>query len=277
MSMPQHLVLVRHGESEGNFVRSAHKAGDSSYLTDEFRNRPGHEWRLTPEGVEQAHAAGQWIQDHIITDYGLPGFDKYVYSPHRRTRETGGHLGLHRAAWQLSRLLREREWGEIQGLVEEEHRAQYPRNYAWMKADPLHWAPPGGESISQVADNRVREFFDWLHREHDDKGVNSVIAVTHGELIWATRLALDYMFNEDYEASENDPSQKINNCQVVHYTRLDPETGKVAPYLRWKRSVWPWQSPDDVGVWQESTRRILTNEELLTQAEVLPRLFGEQP
>ncbi len=273
--MPNHLVLVRHGESEGNFVRSAAKQGDNSYLTDAFRERPGHEWRLTSKGVDQAHAAGTWIQENIIAHYGLPGFDRYFYSPHRRTRETAAHLRLPNAQWRLNRLFREREWGELQGLVEAEHREKYPLNYTWMKADPLHWAPPGGESISQVADNRVREAFDTMHRDHDEKGINSVIAVTHGEWIWATRLLLDYMFNEEYEKIENDKSQRINNCQVIHYTRLNPQTGEEAPYLKWRRSVWPWKYPDDQGKWEELSRKILSNEELLEQVERLPRLFDE--
>ena len=272
--MPDHLVFVRHGESEGNFVRSAYKEGDESFLTPEFRDRPGHEWRLTPTGEGQAHAAGLWIQEHIIGQYGLPGFDRYMYSPHRRTRETAAHLQLPNADWRLNRQLREREWGELSGLVEEEHKAEYPRNYGWMKADPLHWAPPGGESVSQVADYRIRGVLDTIARDHDEKGMESFLLSTHGELIWAARLVLDYMFNETYMAAEHDQSQKINNCQVVHWTRLDPETGDRAPYLRWSRSVWPWKNPDETGEWRISSRQTLTNEELLAQVETLPRLFA---
>jgi broad specificity phosphatase PhoE len=275
MAMPNHLVLVRHGESEGNFVRSAHKKGDDSFLTPEFRERPGHEWRITPKGVEQAEAAGEWIKEHIIGEHGLPGFDRYVYSPHRRTGETAAHLGLPNAQWRLNRLLREREWGELAGMVEPEHKKNYPNNHKWMKEDPLHWAPPGGESISQVADNRVREFFDTLHRDHDEKDVQSVIGVTHGEFIWAARLVLDYMFNEDYEATEADKTQKIHNCQVVHYTRISPEDGTQSPYLRWRRSVAPWKTPGHTGEWHQSSRRTLSNDELLAQVESLPRLFGD--
>lgn len=273
--MPEHLVLVRHGESEGNLVRSAYKAGDNSYLTENFRDRPGHEWRLTPQGEEQAQAAGIWIQEHILSVNGLQNFDRYYYSPHRRTRETAAHLGIHGAQWRLNRLLREREWGELGGLVEAEHKTQYPNNYGWMKRDPLNWAPPGGESIAQVADNRVREFFDTLQRDQQEKDVNSVLGVTHGELLWATRLVLEYMHNDDYDDAENDPGRKINNCQVIHWTRINPVTGELEPYLRWNRSVWPWKNPDDEGVWQESARRTLTNEQLLAEATTLPRLFED--
>lgn len=59
MGMPDRLVLVRHGLSEGNYARDMSKSGDMSYFDDNFRERPGHEWRLMPEGVEQAKRAGQ--------------------------------------------------------------------------------------------------------------------------------------------------------------------------------------------------------------------------
>jgi hypothetical protein len=139
--------------------------------------------------------------------------------------------------------------------------------------DKLNWAPPGGESIVQISDGRVREFFDTLHRDHDQKGVNSVLAITHGEWIWAARLALEYMFNEEWEAVDDDPSEKIHNCQVVHYTRLDPETDKTADYLKWMRSVDAGNSETGPGEWRKSSRRILSNKELRQQVEQVPRLW----
>lgn len=168
---------------------------------------------------------------------------------------------------------RERSWGEIEDLSREEHAELYPRNYAWQQRDKLHWAPPGGESIVQISDGRVREFFDTLHRDHDEKGVNAVIAVTHGEWMWAARLALEYMFNEDWEAIDGDPNEKINNCQTVEYTRLEPETGERADYLKWMRSVDAGNGETGPGVWRESARKILTNDQLLAQVEQLPRLW----
>jgi hypothetical protein len=56
MSMPDHLVLLRHAESEGNIVTRASKNGDDKFVTDEFRDRPGSDWRLSELGVWQAGA-----------------------------------------------------------------------------------------------------------------------------------------------------------------------------------------------------------------------------
>lgn len=276
--MPNHLVLVRHGESEGNYVRDAFKngkEGDVAYLLYQFKQRPGHEWRLTPKGVEQARIAGSWIQEHIISQYGLPKFDRYIYSTHRRTYETAGNLMLPDAEWRHNRMLRERSWGELENLTgDKEHEELYPRNYEWMEQSPLEWCPPGGESIVQVADTRVRGVLDTLHRDHDEKDVNSVIAVTHGEWIWAARLVLEYMFNEDWDVTKNNPAEKIHNCQVVHYTRLDPRTGEQAPFLKWMRSVNPYRQETE-GNWRELSRRTLSNEEMIRRAEQLPRMISD--
>lgn len=276
MGMPNHLVLVRHGESEGNYVRDAFKngrEGDLEYLLYQFRERPGGEWRLTPKGVEQAKAAGEWIQQHVIAKYGLPGFDRYVYSPHRRTIETAGHLGIPSAQWRLNRMLRERSWGELENLTGEyEHKQLYPRNYDWMLKDPLNWTPPGGESIVDMADTRVRGVFDTMHRDHDEKDIDSYLVSTHGEWIWGARLVLEYMFNEDWDTIKNDPAEKVHNCQVLHYTRLNPEDPtEQAQYLRWMRSVNPYRGEVECK-WREIGRRILTNDELIARAEQLPRL-----
>lgn len=273
MSMPNHLVLVRHGLSEGNFAHSKLREGDLEYFDENFRERPGHEWRLMPQGVEQARQAGKWIQEHIIDKYGLPGFDRYFYSPHRRTRETAAQLNLPHAGWRLNRMLRERSWGEIEDLDQLQHQQLYARNYSWQKRDKLNWAPPGGESIVQISDGRVRDFFDTLHREHDQKNINSVIAVTHGEWMWAAKLALEYLFNEEWEEKTSDPIEHINNCQIVHYTRLNPDTGEQAEYLKWMRSVNAGDGESGPGEWRESSRKILSNEELLKQVKELPRLW----
>jgi broad specificity phosphatase PhoE len=273
MSMPNHLVLVRHGFSEGNFARDMAKEGDFSYFDDNFRERPGHDWRLMLEGVEQARRAGSWIQEHIVRQYGLPGFDRYFYSPHRRTRETAASLGLPSAEWRMNRMLRERSWGEIEDLSREEHQELYPRNYTWQQRDKMNWVPPGGESIVQIADGRVREFYGTLHREHDEKNVDSVVAVTHGEWIWADKLNLEYMSNEDWEVADSDPAHKIHNGQVIHRTRIDPVSGDIAPHLRWVRSVDAGGGEEGPGVWREVSRRILDNKELLAQVEQLPRLW----
>jgi len=268
MSMPNNLVLVRHGESEGNVATRAGKAGNLDIFTDEFRERPGHDWRLTPTGVEQARITGLWIARFIL-DNGNAAFERFYVSPHRRTRETAGHLALMNAHWLKVPRLRERDWGDIESMSRQEYAEKYPDNARKKRIDSLYWRPPGGESIAQVSETRVQRFFDTLHREASGQ---SVIAVTHGEFIWATRFELERMGHEEWAVSESDAAQKIKNCQVVQYSRVDPESGSQSSKVLWVRSVCPWETPDSPGVWIELERNGYTNEELLEEVERVPRL-----
>lgn len=61
--MPQDLVLIRHGQSEGNVAFEAAKHGDLSLMDDRYRARPAADYRLTGEGRTHAHRAGDWVQE----------------------------------------------------------------------------------------------------------------------------------------------------------------------------------------------------------------------
>jgi len=71
--MPIDLVLVRHGQTEGNLARERSKREDKSLWTAEFRERPGRLWRLTDLGIGQAQAAGAWIRENLD-----PRFSRYT-------------------------------------------------------------------------------------------------------------------------------------------------------------------------------------------------------
>ena len=62
---PLELVLVRHGQSEGNEAVARSQTGDLSAYTPEFKNKHSSTYRLTDKGIQQAKVAGQWIRDNI--------------------------------------------------------------------------------------------------------------------------------------------------------------------------------------------------------------------
>lgn len=62
---PLELVLVRHGQSEGNEAVARSQHGDLSAYTPEFKNKHSSTYRLTDKGVQQAKVAGQWIRENI--------------------------------------------------------------------------------------------------------------------------------------------------------------------------------------------------------------------
>ncbi|MBK7393820.1 MAG: histidine phosphatase family protein [Chloracidobacterium sp.] len=253
--MPNELVIVRHGHSEGNLVLGESKKGDHSLLTPDVRETPGHRWRLTPKGREQAAVTGKWIAENFPN-----GFDRYYASPFVRTRETAALLGLTNAEWRLDQRLRERDWGEINSMPTTEHESSYPQNALIKRIDALYWRPPAGESIADVR-LRVRNFFDPLHRECEGQ---RVLVVTHGEFMSAARAALEYMSDEQWVLSDNDPAHKIFNTHVYQYSRLDPHSGESTKYLSWRQSVCPHRENTDTG-WTRIQRNRFSNEELLEQ------------
>lgn len=69
---PVDLVLVRHGESEGNLANYRSKCGFEEDWTGEFRNRHSSQYRLTDHGRTQAKIAGEYIRENIYKS-----FDRY--------------------------------------------------------------------------------------------------------------------------------------------------------------------------------------------------------
>ena len=275
MAMPNHLFFVRHGESQGNVASDRAKAGDESLFTDEFVTIPGRSWQLTAVGRRQAEIAGAWLCSELDRIRGADDSRRHYVSPYVRARQTAGLLGLTwsgaPAEWEISRSIRERDWGDIETIPRRVFRDDpaYARNATKKAIDPLYWRPPGGESISEVADSRVRSFLDTLHRECAG---GTVVAVTHGEFIRAARLVLERADDDTYMRWEADPSTRIHNAEVVQYSRVDVRTsgsGEIHPRLAFLRRIRPLVDEDrvDVGEWQAIAYRLPTIDELVSDGQ----------
>ncbi len=265
MGMPQDLVLVRHGESEGNVASKQSREGDNSAFTDEFRARHPSMWRLTDRGRGQLKQAGAWIKKNIGRT-----FDRYYTSSHIRAMESAAHLKLAQAQWFATFLLREREWGELAGIPIDERESRYAEDMKRKMQSPFYWQPTGGESIAQVC-FRVDRLMQTLHRECDGK---RVIVVCHGEVMWAIRVLIERMtqmrFRELDESSA--PWDRINNGQIIHYTRHNPETQHIDTYIKWRRSICPWDQKRASGNWEPVIRRRFSNQQLLEYLQSIPQL-----
>lgn len=219
--MPQDLVLVRHSRSEGNVAIHAAKKGDDSHIKS-----PGFRERHSSRQAEQA---GEWVREHIGDD-----FDRYYTSSYVRAMETAGHLGFGAAQWYIDLRLRERERGreDLVGFAERDELDASRRERA---AAPMYWRPLNGESIADVT-VRIRDIIETLHRETSEK---KVLIVRHGEVIESFRVVLERMTDQQYADWTNNkvPEDRIHNGQVLHFTRRDPESGSMAPYIGWWRSV----------------------------------------
>lgn len=215
MGMPLDLYVIRHGESEANVIISAGEQGDNSLYTQDNVTVPDRSWRLTATGRKQADCIGRWL----VAQQEL--FDRYLVSPYVRTRETAATMALPKAKWEETRVLRERSWGEISTITKDEFRTSYKRNWLFKNTDPLYWCPPAGESIADVAENRVHNLLTSLNRKSD---AESVVMVSHGDLMLALMLTLEDLSDEEFMHRADSPDWRITNCTCLHYSRRDPQT-----------------------------------------------------
>lgn len=266
MTMPKNLVLVRHPESEGNVAADLSKKGDHSAFTTEFKMRHSSLWRSTDQGVNQALIAGKWIHQNIGN-----AFDRYYTSEYLRALEGAAYLALPNARWYAEFYLRERDWGELDRMSQEERRQKFHNALERRKIDGFFWRPPGGETMAELC-IRVDRVLDTLHRECPE---GSAIIVCHGEVMWGFRMRLERISQVRYNALDisTNPFDKIHNCQILHYTRMDPTTGEVSPYLNWMRSVCPWNTDLSRNKWEKIFRPTYTNQDLLAIANIFPRLI----
>ena len=227
----QHLVIVRHGEGEGDVRRAAIKA-NKEFIT----NKTVDQEELTLLGEEQSNLAGLWVMENIIARYGLARFSGCYVSPTYRTEQSAAALNIPGVAWQDDTNLFERNRGLIAGWPKGKHREVYPDSYNQMSSDPVHWIPPGGESVKQVV-NRADHFLSDI----DD--VQAALIVTHRDWIWASQQPLEGLSDEALSQVNTDA---IKNAQVIHYTSIDPISGDQSPSLMWKRSVTPWASAEEL-------------------------------
>jgi len=225
--MPIDLVLVRHGQSEGNLANQFSYAGDKRGFTEAFKARPSWTWRLTDNGVWQAEAAGEWIRAKVWHREGnefVKKFDRSYVSFFLRAMETAGHLGLG-GHWLQELYLRERDWGQLDVMSQQERLTDFAREMNRRERDGIFFAPPGGESMAQLC-LRIDRVLHTLHRECSDM---QVIIVCHAEVMRAFQLRLERMSLKRFTelmTSEVD-TDKIFNGGILHYTRRNPETGEM--------------------------------------------------
>ncbi len=169
-----YLVLLRHGQSEWN-------------LANKFTGF--HDVDLTEKGEEEAKKAGELIKDAGIE------FDQIYTSTQTRAKRTA-RIALE-AAGQLSKVgkiiehddLRERDYGDLTGLNKDETREKYGEEQVHIWRRSYDTAPPGGECLKDVVENRVKPYYDSAINAHVKSGQNVLIAA-HGNSLRAILITL---------------------------------------------------------------------------------------
>lgn len=155
------VTILRHGETQWNIERRFQGQLDSP---------------LTPQGIAQAVAVGEYLKDEA--------YDYICCSDLGRSVQTATiiaqKLGL---AINTDVRLRERHLGVAQGLMREEFKARYPDLERQFAANTVNLVIPGGESICQC-DERVGSWMAELATSHPGQ---RILAITHG-------LILSYIF-----------------------------------------------------------------------------------
>lgn len=239
MSLPIDMIFVRHGESVGNVAsREFRNTGDPSLYTDELLAQASCRWNLTERGHEQARLTGQWLLDNF--DDGEIG--RYYSSPFDRTVQTA--LGLQLPAgddndiWYLEDRLRERSHGDTEAISPIDMGEHFEINLKAQHQSPYYARHPNGESYADLVDGRVRSMLDTVIRECSD---TAVVFVTHGDYMNAVQMALERITSIEWQKVRQDPDRKMWNCQILHYTRRNPETGDIEPKANFRRTVRAWR------------------------------------
>lgn len=273
--LPIDIVLVRHGESEGNAAKRAMERGDPDILRQAFAGRHTSSFLLSDLGVRQALRTGEWLKQAFPD-----GFDRYYCSDYKRAMQTAGLLSLPNAQWRRNAYLVERDWGILDRLSDREREAQFAENMRTRDTEPFFWRPgESGESFLQVQ-FRLDRVLDTLHRECSDK---TVIIVCHGEVMWAFRVLLERMSQERFRELHlsRDPDDRIHNCQIIHYSRRNPHNPRkffgLDPHMRWVRMIRPTDDPVRDFGWQTFDRPTYSNAELLALTASIRRLSAAFP
>lgn len=162
--LPRRIILLRHGESEGNV--------DSKV----YRNKPDNAVELTSLGSQQAEQAGRRIKE-LIGDDRVHMF----VSPFQRTLQTARNVEL-ALGCQLRQIekdprIREQEFGNLQGDDFSKYREEQ------KVVGRYFYRFPTGESGSDVY-VRVKDWWDnsvlQLNLRPKYEQIDTVIVVTHG-------------------------------------------------------------------------------------------------
>jgi broad specificity phosphatase PhoE len=154
MSLTTHVILIRHGQSQGN------AEGRFGGHTDT---------PLSPRGRKQAEATARALASE--------NFDAIYSSDLPRAIETASPLAkLTGAPLETTEALRERSVGVMEGLTFEEAAEQHPEQYQALLRRDFEHVLLGGESYRQMLDRASRKLDEAI--EHHKGGRIAVFTHT---------------------------------------------------------------------------------------------------
>jgi broad specificity phosphatase PhoE len=218
---PNRIILIRHGESEGNVDKNI------------YGQKPDYALELTDRGLEQAREAGLKLRE-IVGEESV----QFYISPYWRTRSTfeqvASQLRTEQFRFTEEPRIREQEWGHLReyeiGKQIEQQRDRY---------GVFYYRLPDGESAADVFD-RVSDFFGTLHRDFEKPHYpQNTVIVTHGMAIRLFLMRWYHWTVEEFELLANPV-----NCEL--FVLEKENNGKYAiqhPIRRYDSVDHPYQRP----------------------------------
>lgn len=198
---PQRILLIRHGESQGNIDKNI------------YSEIPDYALELTEKGKNQAIEAGKKLKE-------LVGDSKTAFyvSPMWRTRMTfegiSKSFDKDKINYKEDPRLREQEWGHLQNA--EETKKLYQERDAY---GIFYFRFRNGESGADVYD-RMSDFMATMHRDFEKNDFpENMVLVTHGLSIRLFLMRWFHLTVEEFEKIKNP-----DNCQII--SMIKNEKGK---------------------------------------------------
>ena len=218
---PKRIILIRHGQSEGNLD------------PDIYAQKPDYALLLTVLGHRQAQDAGSRLR-------GLVGEGniRFYVSPLFRTRQTFREIARAFPESQFRHgeepRLREQEWGHLR-----DRKACDSVDTARDAYGTFYYRIPDGESAADVYD-RVSDFFGTLFRDFEkDSFPENAVMVTHGMTIRLFLMRWCHWTVEEFEQLANP-----GNCGIfILEQRVDGRYDLVTvPERRPAKHAWRLQN-----------------------------------
>jgi broad specificity phosphatase PhoE len=203
------LVLVRHGESEGNVAATMARRAGAHVINVPARDA---DVELSDTGRQQALALGRLLS-------GIPEGERAAVwsSPYVRARQTA-ELAVHTGGWRtgitVDERLRDRELGILDMLTSAGVEARLPEEAErrrWL--GKFYYRPPGGESWTDVV-LRLRSLLADLDRRHPGQ---RVMLVCHDAVILLLRYILEGL--SERELLDIAAASTILNASVSRFVR----------------------------------------------------------
>ncbi|MDB5238277.1 MAG: phosphoglycerate mutase protein [Candidatus Kaiserbacteria bacterium] len=231
----EYFALLRHMEADNNAAERNHARGQADAY-DAVISKPSSLHDLTPAGVEQAIATGEWLKEHGLS------FTRHITSAYLRAMRTSRLLDILGARWEVEDRICEKDSGILNSMKPDEAAALLDESKQQRHSrDNYRYRVERGESFLDL-DTRARPFFESL--------TDRSLVVCHGHVIRVVdRIIMGGKCSWDF-GSYKDTRGDLSNGVLIEYKRSTSG---------WDRRLTvPCKDPH-FGSWEEIDRPLYSN------------------